>query len=85
MLSLKALILIFSFQQYRDNTEAADTAGEKPEEDVGRGDQPKCEDIDHRVAVVLSSSQLLASLGPVDTIHPHAPCDKPSAQEECDK
>jgi len=45
--------LVFSFQQDRDDTEAADAAGEESEENVGGGDQPEGEDINHWVAVML--------------------------------
>jgi len=45
--------LVFSFQQDRDDTEAADAAGEESEENVGGGDQPEGEDVNHWVTVML--------------------------------
>ena len=51
--------LIFSFQENRDNAEAANAAGEQTEEDVSCGDEPEGEQVDHRVAVILCASHVL--------------------------
>ena len=50
---------IFSFQENRDNAEAANAAGEQTEEDVSSGDEPEGEQVDHRVAVILCASHIL--------------------------
>ena len=74
VISNKHISLIFPFQQDRDDTETADAAGEESEKNVGGGDEPEGEDINHRVAVMLSPSKLLACLWPVYSVHPHTSC-----------
>ena len=51
--------LIFSFQENRDNAEAANAAGEQTEEDVSSGDEPEGEQVDDGVAIILCASHVL--------------------------
>ena len=55
---------VLPLEEDGDDAEAADAAGEEAEEDVGRGDEPEGEQVDHGVAVVLGARQL--GVRPVD-------------------
>ena len=55
---------VLPLEEDGDDAEAADAAGEETEEDVGRGDEPEGEQVDHGVAVVLGARQL--GVRPVD-------------------
>ena len=45
-------MLVLPFEQHRYYGEAANAGGEEAEEDVGGGDQPEGEDVDHWIAIL---------------------------------
>ena len=45
-------MLVLSLEQHRYYGEAANAGGEEAEEDVGGGDQPKRENVNHWVAIL---------------------------------
>ncbi len=55
-----------------DDAEAADARREQAQEDVGRRDKPKCEDVHRPVAVVGVVVLALIHHRPVDAVHPNA-------------
>ncbi len=56
----------------RVDADAADAAGDQPEEDVGGGDEPEGEDVDGGVAVVGVARPGRVHHRLVDAVHPHA-------------
>ena len=64
-----SLSSIFSFQENRDNAEAANAAGEQTEEDVSSGDEPEGEQVNNRVAVILSASHVFLETIELQILH----------------
>ena len=83
VVSFSVLVSVFSFEQHRDNTEAADATGEETKENIRSGNEPESKQVDSWIAVVLRWGNIC--LWPVDTVDPDTACDEPAAQEEGDK
>ena len=53
VVSFSVFVSVFSFEQHRDNTEAADATGEETKENIRSGNEPESKQVDSWIAVVL--------------------------------